>query len=211
MRSTRPFRLALGFALVVPWLAFAGCDDDDCDDGTCVCASGSSCEFECDEPPCHVDCKGNNDSCKGACGNGDCTCGKGSDCDFSCVQSPCHVDCNGDSCSGTCANGDCSCARGGSCDFRCSKGPCHVDCAGDNPNCDGTCSNGTCHCGPDSHCNFTCADHNCHVECEAGSTCTLSCPDGEPGTQGCLIDTCAAGEPVVCADGTIACGVACAT
>jgi hypothetical protein len=202
-------RVATAFALFVPVVLLSACDDDDCDDGTCVCASGESCEFACEEPPCHVDCVGDNDECKGTCGNGDCTCGEGSDCQFSCKTSPCHVDCNGDSCSGTCANGNCSCGRGGSCDFRCSKGPCHVNCEGDNSSCSGTCENGTCRCGPDSHCDFVCADNNCHVECEAGSTCTLACPDGSPGTQGCLIDTCAAGEPTLCMGGTIACGVPC--
>jgi hypothetical protein len=155
---------------------FVACDDDDCDGGNCVCASGASCEFACEEPPCHVVCKGDNDECKGTCGNGDCTCGEGSDCDFACKVSPCHV-----------------------------------DCAGDNAACSGTCSNGTCRCGPGSHCDFTCADHNCHVECDAGATCTLACPDGSPGTQGCSIDACAAGEATLCADGTLACGVACPT
>jgi hypothetical protein len=203
-------RVATTFGLCAAF-ALAACDDDDCDGGDCVCAEGASCEFACDEPPCHVVCEGDNDECKGTCGNGDCTCGSGSDCRFACKVSPCHVDCNGDSCSGTCANGDCSCARGGSCDFRCSKGPCHVECAGDNDHCSGTCANGTCHCGAGSHCDFTCADHNCHVECEAGATCTLACPDGSPGTQGCSIDTCGAGEATLCADGSMACGVPCSS
>jgi hypothetical protein len=208
---TGSLRFATTLILLAHAVAVVACDDDDCEDGTCVCASGASCEFECEEPPCHVDCKGNNDECTGACGNGTCTCGSESNCDFACRASPCHVDCNGDSCTGTCANGECSCDRGGSCSFECSKGPCHVDCAGDNSHCSGTCENGTCHCGPDSHCEFTCADNNCHVMCEAGATCTLSCPGGSPETQGCLIDTCAAGDSTQCDDGTIRCGTPCPT
>src|SRR6185503_101648 len=90
-RAMRPLlrsaRFATAFLLFAPLAAVAACDDDDCENGQCVCASGESCDFACEEPPCHVVCKGDNDECSGACANGDCTCGSGSNCDFTCKAS----------------------------------------------------------------------------------------------------------------------------
>ncbi|HEU5072656.1 MAG TPA: hypothetical protein VFU02_00750, partial [Polyangiaceae bacterium] len=111
-------------------------------------------------------------------------------------------------CTGECANGDCRCAAGAACEFSCLAPPCHLTCEGDNPSCEGDCANGTCTCAGGSECAFTCLDHNCGVVCEAGSACTLTCPEGTPGTQGCDID-CGAGSVSSCADGTLACGMPC--
>src|SRR5688572_3762732 len=109
-------RLSLLCMLVVSALCLAGCDDDDCENGSCICERGESCELECDAPPCHVVCEGDNPECSATCGNGDCACGVDSDCDFDCHSPPCHVDCAPDSnCSGVCANGDCDCEPGASC------------------------------------------------------------------------------------------------
>jgi hypothetical protein len=183
----------------------------DCSNGTCVCEAGASCEFECEAPPCHIDCAGDNEDCHGVCGNGECTCGDESHCDFACHSPPCHVACgHGSECAGTCANGSCSCAAGSTCDFECQSGPCHVLCQGDHPHCDGTCANGTCACGPDSACAFECLDANCTATCAAGSACSLRCPGGSPGAQGCSFTSCAAGPATVCDDGeTIVCGTTC--
>lgn len=189
----------------------SGCDDDDdCSDGSCVCDSGESCEFDCPSPPCTVHCEGDNDECSGTCANGDCSCGDDSHCAFRCGAPPCHVACDGAFCSGTCANGDCRCGIRSACSFSCLSPPCHVSCEGQNPSCAGSCANGNCTCAAGSECAFTCLDHNCGVICEAGSRCTLTCPEGTPGTQGCEID-CAAGSAVSCPNGSLACGMPCPT
>jgi hypothetical protein len=212
-------RMAARSRVRVPflWILFAlasalaaGCDDDDdCPDGTCVCDAGDSCDFDCLAPPCTVACEGDNDACTGTCANGNCSCGDDSRCAFRCGSPPCHVECDGaSSCTGACANGECRCGAGSACAFSCLASPCHVACEGQNPSCVGTCANGSCTCAAGSVCAFTCLDHNCGVTCEAGSSCTLSCPEGNPGTQGCNID-CEAGSVVSCADGSLACGRAC--
>jgi len=198
--------------LVLTWLGSA-CRpvQADCSNGECVCEAGASCDFECVAPPCTVECVGDNPECVAACGNGECRCGAGSACAFECQSPPCHVDCQADTeCSGTCANGDCTCAVGSRCEFACDAGPCHVTCEGEHERCAGACANGTCRCGPNSRCDFACNDANCPVECEAGSTCTLRCPGGTVGEQGCRFTSCAAGEPVVCEGGELlVCGATC--
>ncbi|MEM9454085.1 MAG: hypothetical protein AAGF11_07890 [Myxococcota bacterium] len=187
----------------------------DCSNGDCVCEVGASCDFECEAPPCHVDCAGDNPECVAACGNGDCRCGAGSTCTFECQSPPCHVDCEAQTeCRGTCANGDCTCVAGSRCDFACDAGPCHVTCEGGHDLCAGVCANGTCRCGVDSRCDFECMDANCPVVCEAGSICTLRCPGGQIGQQGCRFDTCAAGEPTRCEgregeEPALVCGAGC--
>jgi hypothetical protein len=145
------------------------------------------------------------------CANATCVCGPGAECDLGCGAPPCHISCGqGSQCSGTCANGTCSCDPGAECNFDCASGPCHVQCAGDNPTCDGVCANGSCVCGPHSNCHFSCLDHNCHASCAPGSSCTLDCPQGNAGKQGCDFSACAAGAPVMCANGTtLACGAPC--
>jgi hypothetical protein len=53
-----------------------------------------------------------------------------------------------------------------------------------------------------------CANGDC--TCEAGSSCVLECPDGNPGAQGCRFTQCEAGEAEVCDDGIhTVCGAAC--
>lgn len=199
--------LALGLLAFVVGVVL-GCVTADCSNGACVCPPGASCEFECDAPPCHVECEGDNPECEGSCANGDCNCGPGSNCEFECDAPPCHVECEpGSDCVGDCANGNCTCELGSSCAFGCDAGPCHVDCVGDNPSCDGTCANGSCTCGPNSACAFICSDHNCGVNCGEGSSCVLTCPTGDAGGQGCRFDSCAAGEPTLCPDGlSLVCG-----
>jgi len=204
----------LGFSawLGVTWLG--GCSDDDpppCANGRCVCSVGESCTIPCAAPPCQVDCRGNNPSCRGQCGNGDCRCGPDSHCELGCQSPPCHVSCEPRSeCSAVCANGTCSCGQGSSCVFSCAAGPCHVECAGENSRCDGECANGSCDCGPDSTCHFRCLDGNCAASCPAGASCTLQCPDARAGEQGCRFEECAAGEPLVCPGGGVtACNAVC--
>ena len=201
--------LAAGLLLSLAWSCRTV--DADCSNGACVCAAGSSCDFDCAAPPCNVECEGDNPECTAACGNGSCTCGPGSTCEFECQSPPCHVDCRAETdCRGTCANGTCTCAAGSRCELDCDAGPCHVTCEGGHERCDGECANGTCHCGPDSRCDFLCQDSNCAVECEAGSTCVLRCPDGRLGEQGCQFTRCAAGEPVLCeAEQALVCGAGC--
>lgn len=205
--------LAIPAVILAFIVGFACAAHDDCSNGTCVCPVGASCDFDCASPPCHVDCDGDNPQCDGTCGNGECTCREASTCSFECHSPPCHVSCGpATDCSGTCANGGCSCARGSSCSFDCQSGPCHVTCEGDNPRCDGTCANGTCTCGDDSICEFSCLDANCVATCGEGSACTLHCPGGTPGAQGCSFSECPSGEPTVCDDGeTIVCGTPCPT
>jgi hypothetical protein len=205
----RTFRLM--FVLLLGIFALGGCKRHGyCDEGDCVCEKGQRCEFECDAPPCHVDCEGDNPECFGECANGSCSCGPGSDCEFTCKAEPCHVACEDSSCDGECGNGDCTCERGSDCSFSCKSGPCHVVCEGENKRCDGQCANGSCSCGPDSTCFFECTDANCSFLCEAGSACSATCPGGTPGAQGCQFTQCAAGAATVCPDGeTIVCGVPC--
>lgn len=207
-RPTNPIGLAIAFSA---GLALSCVNDGPCDNGACVCEAGSSCDFDCEAPPCHVDCEGSNPQCDGACGNGECRCGPGSDCEFECQSPPCHVDCEDDStCTGHCANGVCTCAQGSDCSFRCDAGPCHVACEGDHPTCDGECSNGSCDCGPNSTCAFTCLAGPCHTSCAQGSSCTVACPGGGAGTQDCDIVSCWEGAPVVCGDGVYTvCGAPC--
>ena len=164
-----------------------------------MCRPGESCALPCAVPPCHLDCVGDNPSCRGACANGECHCGSGSHCEFSCQSPPCHVTCASTSeCKGVCANGDCRCENGSSCDFACTAPPCHVACVGANPQCNGECSNGNCNCGSDSSCHFRCLVGNCRSICGVGSSCVLECPDGRAGDPTCRFETCAAGEPVIC-------------
>jgi len=199
----------LGFVFVPLLALLADCRcDGECQGWDCVCPEGAACALECESPPCHVDCEGDNPSCEAECGNGDCNCGPGSHCDFTCHTAPCHVNCEGSSdCTGACANGTCVCAGGSDCAFVCDVSPCHVECEGDNPTCNGECANGSCTCGPNSACAFVCEDHNCHTFCGPGSACLLTCPLGTPGSQGCIFDECAAGEPTLCPDGiTQSCG-----
>lgn len=210
-RSILAPRILLAFVLLflLSWL-FIGCRDGSCQDGTCSCPVGGDCEFECEAPPCHVACEGENGACIGECANGECTCGPGSSCDFGCTSPPCHVACEEADCEGVCANGDCTCEEGSSCSFTCDTGPCHVLCDGDNERCDGQCQNGSCTCGPDSTCSFECLDHNCSFTCAEGASCVASCPSGSPGTQGCAFTECAAGEVELCDDGkTMTCGADC--
>jgi len=198
----------LGSSLLVGLVT--GCGDDFCEGGNCSCPAGHDCEFECEAPPCHVECEGENSSCIGECANGECLCGAGSSCDFDCASPPCHVDCEGEACTGVCANGECTCEEGSECEFTCASSPCHVHCEGDNERCDGECSNGSCTCGPDSSCAFECQDGNCSFTCGAGSECTATCPGASPGEQGCAFTSCAAGEVTLCDDGeTLTCGAPC--
>lgn len=138
-----------------------------------------------------------------------CWCPVEDDCTLPCPAPPCHVDCrDGSRCDGECANGECTCRAQATCDFGCDAPPCHVICEGDNPHCNGVCANGSCTCGPDSSCAFVCDAPPCHASCPSGSACTLECPSGYDGN--CDFTDCAAGEPAICGDGTIAaCGVAC--
>jgi hypothetical protein len=194
-------------------LLLAACGDDDffpCHDGSCFCAPGERCAIPCAAPPCHVECVRDNELCAGECANGSCTCGPRSRCDFDCQSPPCHVRCDrGSSCRGTCENGSCTCELGASCELTCGSGPCHASCAGDNALCTAECQNGSCSCGPRSECHLTCLDHHCSASCAAGSRCTLTCPQGRAGEDGCDWDSCAAGA-TVCPDGTtIACGAPC--
>src|SRR5688500_4103848 len=99
------------FGWVLAFVVSAACSErSDCSNGTCVCAAGHRCEFECAAPPCHVDC-GPRTDCTGTCANGECTCAAGSTCAFDCGAGPCHVRCEGDHprCDGECANGTCEC------------------------------------------------------------------------------------------------------
>ncbi|MEM7151939.1 MAG: hypothetical protein AAF799_03810 [Myxococcota bacterium] len=203
----------LGLSIVL--LLGSGCrtTQGDCSGGTCVCEPGASCDLECEAPPCTVECAGDNPECVAACGNGECHCGQGSNCDFECQSPPCHVDCQAETeCRGACANGECTCTRGSQCDFSCDAGPCHVTCEGEHAGCNGVCANGTCSCGPNSRCDFECLDANCSVLCEEGSVCTLRCPGGEPGEQGCRFDVCHGAEPVSCGEEdarVLVCGSTC--
>jgi hypothetical protein len=189
---------------------FIGCaNNGECRGSDCSCGEGASCEFECNAPPCKVDCQGNNPSCVGACANGDCECGPGSSCDLSCASEPCHADCRDSSCRAECGNGDCTCSSGSECDFKCTSGPCHVMCEGNHESCNGQCANGSCTCGPNSVCHFECTDANCAFVCESGSSCLAHCPTGTPGNQGCDFTECADGV-VLCPDGkTLACNAEC--
>lgn len=207
--TERSYRLLLVLCMSIAWLS--GCKRHGyCDGSDCVCEEGQKCDFECDDPPCHVECKGDNPECYGECANGECSCGPGSDCEFTCKAEPCHVDCEDSNCDGECGNGDCTCERGSECSFSCKSGPCHVICEGDNDRCDGQCANGSCSCGPDSTCFFECTDANCSFICEPGSSCSATCPGGTPGAQGCRFTQCAAGTATVCPDGeTIVCGASC--
>lgn len=183
-----------------------------CENSACTCDPGDSCDFECDAPPCHVECEGDNPDCVGACANGDCTCGPGSHCDLSCQSEPCHVDCKDSTCLAQCGNGDCTCERGSDCQFECTSGPCHVICEGDHKRCDGECADGTCSCGADSSCVFSCLDANCDFECAQGSSCIATCEGATPGNQGCSFSECFEGTPQVCPDGkTIVCNADCPT
>lgn len=203
-RSVSLLLLAAG-ALLLP---SCGDDDIECQNGTCVCDHGDRCNIVCEAPPCHAICAGDNPDCYAECANGDCSCGRDSHCDFGCLSPPCHVACGPKSeCAGVCANGTCSCAIGARCDFLCKAGPCHVECEGNNPSCGGECANGDCTCGKGSSCVFECTDVNCHIHCLEGASCLLDCSKS---ASSCGFETCAAGEPVLCPDGTtIACGRAC--
>jgi hypothetical protein len=183
-----------------------GCTNEaDCENQSCVCLAGADCKFECEAPPCHIECRGDNDECIGACANGECSCGEHSNCDFQCDAPPCHVDCaNSTTCSGTCANGTCSCGNDATCAFECSAGPCHVSC-GDGSNCLGECANGTCACGRNGNCEFTCTDGNCKTQCPNGAECLLRCGAN---TAGCQFDECSGGV-TQCSDGILACGRDC--
>ena len=195
------------------FVSLVGCKEKEvyCQNGVCVCAEGDNCDMECVAPPCEATCVGDGTVCDGVCGNSSCNCGPGAVCDFECHSAPCHVNCdNGDFCSGVCANGSCNCSTGSTCSFDCLSGPCLVNCEGNNPHCDGVAANGTSTCGPGSTCNFGCLDDDCHIVCEAGATCTLNCPNGNAGIQGCSFSTCAAGEPIVCEGGFYTtCGTPC--
>ncbi len=142
------------------------------------------------------------------CANGECICAAGADCTIPCAAPPCQATCEPDStCESECANGDCTCEPGARCMFSCAAPPCHVACLGDHEQCDGQCANGTCTCGPNSECAFECTAPPCHAECEAGSSCSLRCPDGLDGN--CSLDQCD-GTPTACPDGvTAVCGVPC--
>jgi hypothetical protein len=119
------------FAVAVAWLAVGchGSTNADCSNGTCGCERGSTCEFSCDSPPCHVDCLPGS-SCSAACADGTCTCEEGAACSFVCNTGPCHVTCVGDNgfCSGECWDGQCDCGSGSTCSFRCDSPPCHTTC-----------------------------------------------------------------------------------
>ncbi|MBL9025786.1 MAG: hypothetical protein JNL21_26560 [Myxococcales bacterium] len=165
MRTWVPLLLSGGLALVLA----ASCGEATCENGLCTCEAGANCDFECDAPPCHVDC-GEGSDCSGACANGTCECAPEATCDFACDAPPCHVTCAGDnpSCSGTCANGTCACGSNSSCAFTCSAGPCHVTC-------DGTC---VVDCPPD-----TAGTQNCDItSCAAGEI--VVCPGGAATTCG---------------------------
>lgn len=144
------------------------------------------------------------------CTNASCECPAGANCDFVCDAPPCHVDCAGNnpSCTGACGNGTCTCGAGSNCDFTCDSGPCHVDCQGDNSACTGTCANGTCSCAQGSSCEFSCLDDNCKFNCDGD--CAVLCGDGTSSNSSCRINSCKAGEPVVCPDGKyVVCGREC--
>lgn len=194
------------FGLWVSLWGVTGCStESECRNQSCVCVAGANCKFDCEAPPCHIECRGDNDECSGACANGECSCGKHSNCDFSCDAPPCHVDCaDSTTCGGTCANGSCTCGDDATCSFECSAGPCHVTC-GRGAHCNGECANGTCQCGPNGNCEFTCNDGNCKTRCPSGAQCLLRC---EANTPDCAFDEC--GSAVTqCADGVLACGRDC--
>lgn len=207
----------IDFSIYVVILAIwaSGCrkNDQDCVNGVCTCEHGADCDIECKAPPCHAICMDKGTYCEAECGNGDCICEPKSKCDFYCYSPPCHVHCNGNShCSGECANGDCNCSSGSNCTFNCLAGPCHVNCDGNHEMCDGVCANGSCNCGPNSSCSFSCLDSDCKASCASGSACTLECPDGNPGKDGCRFDYCAAGDAQICPDGRhTVCGTPCPT
>lgn len=152
-----------------------GCDSGPvaaCDNETCVCPAGASCDIACASPPCHIACGGDNPFCGGSCANAECFCGVGSSCQLDCVAPPCHITCAGQnpSCRGACANGTCTCGPNSHCDFVCQSGPCHATCAAG------------------SSCSMSCppglvGTANCAIEqCAAGQP--VLCPNGKETTCG---------------------------
>lgn len=151
-----------------------GCRAGHCEGGMCACPPGARCEFECETPPCHVECAGAD--CLGACANGDCTCEEESSCSFTRERGPCHVLFQGDNerCDGQRENGSCTCGPDSTCSFECLDGNCSFICE-PGARCVARCAVGS----PGSQgCTFTVCAAGEVTLCDDGETmtCGAACP-----------------------------------
>ena len=189
-------------AFVMAGLAFAtvGCGDECGADGCAPCV-GETCTATCVSP----DGEDDAEACPYSCSDG-------ADCSLTCGAVSCHLACDASTCA---CDPDCeslSCTRGADCraDYA-GRITCDASKCESAEHHEAICTNGAnclLACGPvegDANCRTSCDNSSvCHLECHG--RCLLCCN----GSPDCTMEGCAF-EAMTCSDGTISCGVDCAT